>query len=90
MNDKLNEGGSGEGAGEAVDGERGARPRDEEVARATEGVGGAREGEQDFCLKDKETKKTKTKTKRLLEQQMEWEEQGKVSSFFKPGLVLKE
>ena len=46
--DDLNEGGSGAGAGEAVDGERGARPRDEEVARAAEGVGGTGEGEEQF------------------------------------------
>ena len=49
--DVLNEGGSGAGAGEAVDGERGARPRDEEVAPAAEGVGGAGEGEQQFFSK---------------------------------------
>ena len=52
--DNLNEGGSGAGAGEAVDGERGARPRDEEVARAAEGVGGTGEGEEEFFWSLKE------------------------------------
>ena len=52
--DDLNEGGSGAGAGEAVDGERGARPRDEEVARAAEGVGGAGEGEEQIFWSLKE------------------------------------
>ena len=38
----------GERAREVVDRERGARPRDEEVARAAEGVGGTGEGEEFF------------------------------------------